>query len=98
MATKDDKPVAVTVEDFGKDPERYFGEQPVPVVEGDKTLGYAVGPELFAAMMAVCEQVTEDTTVRAQFRPSGEELKAMAKRCSEALLTMDPKGAGDFSE
>ena len=89
---------AVSVSEMRKHPTDFFTDHPIAVLNKNQTAGYMVGKELFESMVDLIRQMQPQESFTGGFRPSSEQLRALAARSSEFLATAQEDELGEFLE
>ena len=89
---------AVSVSEMRKHPTDFFTDHPIAVLNKNQTAGYMVGRELFESMVDLIRQMQPQETFTAKFRPSANQLKAIAASSSAFLATAREDELGEFVE
>ncbi len=68
----------VSMTELRKNPAQYFTDEPIAVLSNNKPAGYMLSASLFEAMVDLLEKQQANRQFIAQFRPTAEQLKAIA--------------------
>ena len=75
----------VSMTELRKNPAQYFTDEPIAVLSNNKPAGYMLSASLFEAMIDLLEKQQANRQFVAKFRPTAEQLKAIALHGQELI-------------
>ncbi|MBB6054230.1 type I toxin-antitoxin system antitoxin YafN [Tolumonas osonensis] len=75
----------VSMTELRKNPAQYFTDEPIAVLSNNKPAGYMLSASLFEAMVDLLEKQQANRQFVAKFRPTAEQLKAIALHGQELI-------------
>lgn len=88
----------VSITELRKNPAQYFTDKPIAVLSNNRPAGYMLSASLFEAMMDLLEKQPSNEAFVASFRPSAEQLKAIALHGQTLLEQATDADLRQFSE
>lgn len=88
----------VSITELRKNPAQYFTDEPVVVLSNNKPAGYMISAKLFEAMVDMIEKQQAANQVTAHFRPTAEQLRAIAQQGNTLLSQATDEELGEFTE
>lgn len=78
-----DKTVSVT--ELKKSPSQYFTDHPIAVLSNNRTAGYIIGADAYAALVSILSQCQQTETFPGMFRPTAERMREITARGMDLL-------------
>ncbi len=75
----------ISMTELRKNPAQYFTDEPIAVLSNNKPAGYMLSASLFEAMVDLLEKQQANRQFVAKFRPTAEQLKAIALHGQELI-------------
>ncbi len=88
----------VSITELRKNPAQYFVDEPVAVLSNNRPTGYMLSASLFEAMIDLLEKQQANQQFIAKFRPTAEQLKAIALHGQELIEQATDTDLSEFSE
>lgn len=89
---------SVSITELRKNPAQYFTDEPIAVLSNNKPTGYTLSAKLFEALVDMLEKQQIENQFTAQFRPSTEQLRAIAQHGQALLEQATDDDLGSFIE
>ena len=88
----------VSMTELRKNPAQYFTDEPIAVLSNNKPAGYMLSASLFEAMIGLLEKQQANQQFTAKFRPTAEQLKAIALHGQALIEQATDEDLSEFNE